>query len=104
MGTAGRNGMAVVTRHGSLVHWPNRQSFQPARTYCGREWIDIYTPDASLSSVTCTVCLGRLDGDTATPECDGRCTTPEDLGLMGTGVEIAYPDPECSLHGQLAGQ
>lgn len=33
------------------------------------------------------------------PQCDGRCVTPEDLGVMGTGVEVAHPDPECSLHG-----
>jgi hypothetical protein len=29
--------------------------------------------------------------------CDGRCLTGSDLGVPSNG--IAYPDPECSLHG-----
>ena len=31
------------------------------------------------------------------PECDGRCIHASDLGLPHN--VMAYPDPECSLHG-----
>lgn len=34
-----------------------------------------------------------------TPVCDGRCLTATDLGVTGYGDTVAYPDPDCSLHG-----
>jgi hypothetical protein len=50
-------GMAVVTRTGGLVHW-HCVGFSRVRaqTVCGREYIDLHTPDASIDAVTCSVC------------------------------------------------
>lgn len=34
--------------------------------------------------------------------CTGRCTTATDLGMPEYGDLIAYPDPDCSLHGEIS--
>ena len=34
------------------------------------------------------------------PECNGICVTPADIGLPEFSyVEVAYPHPDCPLHG-----
>lgn len=36
--------------------------------------------------------------------CDGRCTSCADLGVPELGGDkIAYPDPECTVHGPMTG-
>jgi hypothetical protein len=38
--------------------------------------------------------------DQAEPECDGRCLWASDLGMpQYERDQPAYPDPDCSLHG-----
>lgn len=36
------------------------------------------------------------------PQCNGICLTTCDIGLPELGMEIAYPHPDCDLHGDEA--
>lgn len=55
--------LAVITRTGALVHWPDVSASRHAQTICGREWINLHTPNVSASAVTCRLCRAALEGE-----------------------------------------
>lgn len=77
------------TRHGHAYGIMNLDEPKPIRiARCGGPAI-------------CDVCKTEIDMAyiAQQSECNGICVTAADLGLPEIGIEIAYPHPECPLHG-----
>lgn len=52
-----------------------------------------------LVSETCGACFDRMFGDPDDPECNGVCMFAADIGLPEYGDVVAYPHPDCPVHG-----
>jgi hypothetical protein len=59
-------GLAVITRTGALVHWPNLNR-RGNVTFCGQTWVDIHARNVAPSAVTCAKCRTALTDATSTP-------------------------------------
>jgi len=77
--------------------WRNGEYIQVAAPYLTADEREL------LVSNTCGECFDRMfapvDFDQVDPHCNGLCLTPGDVGVHGTGVDVAYPHPDCPEHG-----
>lgn len=70
--------------------WENGEFIQNAAPYLSSDHREL------LISGTCGECFERMFADEG---CNGICITPEDIGVYGTGVDVAYAHPDCPEHG-----